>query len=108
MVHRWQHLQARGSAAGKRGTDQASPGERPLPLTRKNTREALLRAPTYLKWICDGAITVDTKAPDDIGEIIVALEQLAATELEHGRSIEVKDLELAEQASATEIEPTDY
>ena len=40
-------------------------------------REALLRAATYLKWFRDRAITVDMKPPDDIGEIIVVLEQLA-------------------------------
>ena len=42
------------------------------------TAEALLRAATYLKWFRDRAITVDTQPPDDIGEIIIALEQLAA------------------------------
>jgi hypothetical protein len=40
-------------------------------------REALVRAATYLKWFRDRAITVDTRPPDDIGELIVVLEQLA-------------------------------
>jgi hypothetical protein len=68
-------------------------------------REALLRAATYLKWFRDRTITVDTEPPDDIGEIIVALEQLA----EHQRIIEMDDLELAELPvqSSREIEPTD-
>ncbi len=49
----------------------------------ENTTEAprpadlLLRAATYLKWWRDGAIA-DADLPEDLAEIIVALEQLAA------------------------------
>jgi len=57
-----------------------------------DTREALLRAATYLKWFRDRAITVDTEPPDDVGEIIVALEQLATEGLERQRAAD--DLEL--------------
>ena len=39
-------------------------------------QEALLRGATYLKWWRDGAIA-EADVPDDIGEIIVALEQSA-------------------------------
>ena len=42
-----------------------------------DTSEALLRAAAYLKWFRDRAITEDTAPPDDIGDIIVVLEQLA-------------------------------
>jgi hypothetical protein len=42
-----------------------------------NMSEALLRAATYLKWFRDRTITVGTRPPDDIGEIIVILERLA-------------------------------
>jgi hypothetical protein len=70
-----------------------------------DTSEALLRAATMLKWFRDRAITVDTEPPEDIGEMIVMLEQLA----EHQRTIEMDDLELAELPvqSSREIEPTD-
>ena len=44
-----------------------------------DTREALLRAATYLKWFRDRSITVDVEPPDDIGEIIVLLERSPAT-----------------------------
>ena len=74
------------------------------------TEEALFRAATYLKWFRDRAITPDTDPPDDIGEIIVELEQLAVAERERKRTVEVDDLELAElsEQPAREIEPTDY
>jgi hypothetical protein len=52
-----------------------------LALTRS---EALLRAATYLKWFRDRAIRPDVDPPEDIGEIIVVLEQLAdQLKLEH-------------------------
>jgi len=61
--------------------------------------EALLRAATYLKWFRDRAITPDTDPPDDIGEIIITLEQLV--EVERSRTVEVNDLEFAELPRAT-------
>ena len=45
--------------------------------------DALLRTATYLKWWRDGAIA-NAQPPADIGELIVALEQLAEQlKLEH-------------------------
>jgi hypothetical protein len=41
-----------------------------------DAKAALLRAANYLKWWRDGGITVDTKAPDDINDVIQTLERL--------------------------------
>jgi hypothetical protein len=64
---------------------------------------ALLRAATYLKWWRDGAIA-EAEPPDDIGELIITLEQLAAAEPEA-----TDDLELVELPQATRLqdEPPD-
>jgi hypothetical protein len=48
-----------------------------------DTSEVLLRAATYLKWWRDGAIAGHEPPPDDIGEMIIVLEQLA-NQLERG------------------------
>jgi hypothetical protein len=40
------------------------------------TTEILQRVATYLKWWRDGAI-VEAELPEDIGDIIIILEQLA-------------------------------
>ncbi len=66
-----------------------------------DTSEALLRAATYLKWWRDGAIA-EAQQPDDIVEIIVALEQLAA-QLDRGVPDEWESVEF--RASRPQIEP---
>ena len=43
-----------------------------------NAPEMLLRATRYLKWFRDGAITVDTRPPDDISREGPAAEWRAA------------------------------
>jgi len=65
--------------------------------------DALLRAATYLKWFRDRAITPETEPPDDIVEIIVALEQLAE-QLERGVPDEWESVESRAQVPLPEDE----